>query len=766
MRKPGNYTVFLLLMLFISSCSNMKYISGNDPLYTGAKIRVTGAKQNKKQVSKELEKTLRPKPNSTILGLRPGLWIYNKAGEKPKGLKKWLKKKMGQAPVLLSSVDPEKVTEVMVSRLDNIGYFRSHLSFEIKRKGKKASVVYTAKVTDPYRFGNYTFPAPGDSLTRMISNFYEKNLLKRDQQYDLNILKQERIRIDGELKKNGYYFFSPEYLIFDADTTAGGKHVNFKLRIKNDLPAKSLIPYYINDVYISPAYSLNADSIQFREDTLLVNGYYYIDEGTFRPKAITRSVFLVKGERYNRDRYNLTIKRLMGMSVFSFVSIKFRDTINYAGTGLLDAKVLLTQRPIKSIMVEPDVVTKSNNYTGPALKLTFRNRNFLKGAELLSLSVDGNYEVQLSGSRRGYNSYEFGGTAKLYYPRFFLPFHIDEGKSVFVPKTKFEAGFRLIHRMLLFDMINLHFNYGYSWKTSEKDEFEIDPVALNFSKLIKRTDKFNELIRKNTYLRRSFEEQFTFGSVLSYTHNGLLGLDRRNMYYINGTLDVSGNSLSLIQSLFQPYKNTDSHPYDLFGYRYSQYTRVTGDGRHYYTFDKNNRIASRLMIGVGIPYGNSRVMPYLKQFFSGGANSIRAFLPRTVGPGSYVPPDSILQNSYFDQSGDIKLEANVEYRFTIISFLKGAVFLDAGNVWLMRADTNFPGGEFHADRFLKQVAVGTGIGLRIDISLFVIRFDIGMPLRKPTLAPGERWVLNKIDFGMPRWRRDNLVLNIAIGYPF
>ncbi len=754
-------------MLVFISCSNMKYIPEGDFLYTGARVKVeANPKVVKKQVRKELENTLRAKPNTSFLGLRPQLWIYNVTGNQPKGLKKWLQKNVGEPPVYLSNIDPERITMIMRSRLESEGYFKSTVRFEIRKKKKKATVEYTANVTTPYRIGNYDFPPAEDSLGAVIGATFDHKLIARESQYDLDVLKQERARIDAELKKVGYYFFNADYLLFEADTAIGDKHVNIRLTVKKDIPAKARIPYFLDKIYINPSYSLAADSLHEDVDTVYIDGYYYFNDGVFRPKAIIRSVFLKKGDKYNRDLYNLTIRRLMGISAFSFVNIKYSDRINESGNGLLDARILLTRGPAKSITIEPDLVTKSNNYSGPAVTLSFKHRNLLKGAELLLLTVDGNYEIQLAGSGKGYSSYEIGGGVRLYFPRFFLPFRVDQINGLNAPKTKFEAEIRLIHRMQLFDMANLKFTYGYTWRISDRDEFEVDPAALNFSKLLSQTAKFDELIAQNSYLRRSFEQQFTFGSTLSYTHNGLLGIQRRNQFYFNATIDLSGNVLSLFQSLVKPYKNTESHPYDLFGFNYSQYTKVTGDARYYFALDKNNRIATRLIAGVGIPYGNSKVMPYLKQFFSGGANSIRAFLPRTIGPGSYSPPDSIRLNSYFDQSGDIKLEVNLEYRFPIFSVLKGAIFLDAGNVWLMRADTNFAGGEFRANRFMQQIAVGTGIGLRIDASLFVIRFDIGIPLRKPALPQGERWVVNQVDFGNAKWRRNNLVLNIAIGYPF
>jgi outer membrane protein insertion porin family len=363
------------------------------------------------------------------------------------------------------------------------------------------------------------------------------------------------------------------------------------------------------------------------------------------------------------------------------------------------------------------------------------------------------------------NSWELGAGFQLVTPRFITPVKIRNESSINIPKTKIDIQLRALHRVGYFDMNGVNATYGYIWKESEYIEYEVNPIAVNYSKLRRTTLKFDSVLRSNPYLRRTFQEQFTFGSTASFTFNTLTGLPKRDQYFLNVMLDVSGNLASLAHSTFTGEKSTDERPYELFGSRFSQYSKLSIDFRYYNNFDKNNSLATRIILGAGIPYGNSLVMPYSKQFFSGGANSVRAFLPRSLGPGSYEIPDSI-SYGYFDQAGDLKLELNAEFRFGIVSLLKGALFVDAGNVWLTRKNEFLPGGEFESNRFIKEIAVGTGFGLRLDLSFFLIRFDLGIPLRKPYLPENERWVIDEINFGSPGWRRDNLVFNIAIGYPF
>jgi outer membrane protein assembly factor BamA len=776
LEKQINVSAFVLLLIFFSACNNTKYLKEGEDLYVGSKIKVESKDpiKDKSKIKTELDKLARPKPNERILWLRPKLWFYNIAGPNPKkGLKKWVKKKWGEAPVLLSDQHPKENANLMMNRLSSLGYFDSNVKYKINTSKRKATIEYTASVSKPYVISKITFPEPQDDLNTRIKTTEEKSLLKTGDQYNLDRIKDERVRIDYELKNSGYYFFVPDYLLFKADSNSTDNTISLQLVVKPDAPAKAKVAYVLNNIYILPSYSLTKDSIhKGKIDTIEYEGYHYINtDSAFYPSAIVRSIFLRKGDSYSRKSHNLTITRLMGMGVFKFASITFSDTI-VNNQGLLDVWINLTQLQKKSLQVQLQTVTKSNNYTGPALTLSYKNRNLSKGAELFIFNIDGNFETQLTGVKKGLNSFEVGANTQLFVPKFITPFKVRNESSQFVPKTKFDLGVRVLQRIEYFNMNSANFAYGYTWKETAQKEYQIDPISINFAKLLKTTDAFEKLLQENTFLRKSFEQQFTLGSKSSFTYNSIIGSEKRNQYYFNATLDLSGNLVYLFQSLLRKRtpeaseEITQHSPYTLFGYAYSQYSRISTDTRYYLTVDKDNKIATRLIAGVGVPYGNSSTMPYIKQFFSGGSNSIRAFLPRTVGPGTYKIPDSVSTRIFLDQAGDIKLEGNIEYRFTIISVLKGAIFLDAGNVWLIRPSADLPGGEFKPSTFQKELALGTGLGLRVDVSFFVLRLDLGIPLRKPYLPEKERWVADNIQFGSSSWRKENLVLNIAIGYPF
>jgi outer membrane protein assembly factor BamA len=456
----------------------------------------------------------------------------------------------------------------------------------------------------------------------------------------------------------------------------------------------------------------------------------------------------------------------MGMGVFRYVNIKFSDTL-VNGEGRLNAYISMTPNQRRSLQVEMQAVTKSNNYTGPALTASFKNRNLFHGAELFLFNLNTNYETQYSGSQKGLNSYELGANTQLLIPKFIIPFFSLHNLSAeFVPHTKIDLGFRNVNRVQYFSMNAANFSYGYTWKETARKAHELNPVAVNFAKLRNTTKAFDDLLLQNPFLKKSFEEQFTIGGNYSFTYNSLLNSTNQHQYFLNIMLDASGNSIYLAQTLTNGKRSAEDQPFTLFGYNYSQYSKLTTDGRYHFIINKNHSIATHVIWGVGVPYGNSTTLPYIKQFFSGGSNSIRAFLPRTVGPGTYRKPDSLLSRGFLDQAGDIKLEGSLEYRFNIIDPLKGAIFADAGNIWLFRANDELPGGAFNVHTFYRQLAVGTGFGLRLDITYFVLRFDLGMPLRRPYLAEHNGWVINQINFREGSWRAQNLVLNIAIGYPF
>jgi len=787
MRRKNNITLLwsslcwlgLCSTLLFSGCTGAKYLKDGETFYTGAEIdfdthgRRVG---RKKALRKDLDAYITPKPNNKLLGMRPGAWFYYVAGEpkKKNGLRGFIKNKLGQPPVLLKNATPERTAKTLAGQLNNEGYFESTVKPEVKTGKTESKVIYHVNLTRPYRLREINFPAGRDSTYAAIfRTLKDESLLAPKQRYDLQRLQAEQERIEKVLKDFGFYYFDDRYLIFEADSTVAERKVDLRLRLESGIPAKARKIYTLSEVKVFPNYVLAEDSLENASVVTHVNGVTYVEKGNmFRPEIITDVINLKKGDRYSREAQDLTLSHLMGLGVFKFVNIKFTDAGN--DSSMLRSNIFLTPLKKKSVRGEVQGVSKSNNFVGPGVTLTFTNRNFLRGAELFQLKLNTAYEVQISKQQQNpLNSFEFGFEASLTIPRFITPIKINYNSRKYLPKTIIKTGFNLQNRVGYYRLSSANAAYGYNWRETVSRTHELYPIDLNFVRTDKRSPAFNELVEQNPVLANSFENQFILGTRYSYTINTQLNetpmqkYEKRpyqtHSFYFNGNVDVAGNLLHTLQDAFNGEKTGSL---EIFGLPYSQYVKGDIDFRYYWQFDEHNKIASRLILGAGYAFGNSATLPYVKQFAIGGSNSIRAFPARSVGPGTYnvrTDPnsDELYKGTLFvDQRGDIKLESNVEYRFDIIRMLKGAVFVDAGNIWLWKEDSLRTGGKISSD-FLKQLAVGTGFGLRFDFSFFVLRFDTAFPLRQTS-----GWVTDEIDFASSSWRGKNLVFNIAIGYPF
>ncbi|MDP1746536.1 MAG: BamA/TamA family outer membrane protein, partial [Bacteroidota bacterium] len=603
-----------------------------------------------------------------------------------------------------------------------------------------------------------------DSLSHIILQEKEKSLIKEGEDYNLDKLKNERVRLDALLKNNGYFYFNPDYLLFKADTSQANHTVTFKLTLKDSVPKNALTVYRINNVFIDQDYSLNENAIEKSKDTLRFQNNFFIGKETdmkIRPKVILRSVYLKKQEIYSRKNHNITLNRLMSMGNFKFVRIKFSDS-DTSAYGYLDVTILMTPMPKHTFRSEMDLVSKSNNYLGPRLNLSYLNRNTFNGAELLNINLAGSYEAQFSGQNKNLYSYSLSPQVELYFPRFLVPFKI-RTNSMYIPKTRISLSYTYLKRVNYFDMRTFQFTYGFKWKENIRKEHQLNPISVSYTSIANKSASFAELLASNPFLKKSYEEQFIAGGSYSFIYNEQVESEKKIQYFFHLSTEVAGNSFSLINSIEGKGVSSDN-PSKVLGSIYSQFAKISVDGRSYYNFENRNKIAMRVFAGVAKPYGNSSILPYTKQFFSGGPNSIRAFHINSVGPGTHQQNADL--NGFLQLGGDVKLEANAEFRFNIARFFKGALFADAGNIWLLKSNPANSAKPFSSLRFYNEFAVGAGVGLRIDLSFFILRFDLATPLRKPWLEENKRWVVDQINFGNPSWRSENLILNVAIGYPF
>ncbi|WP_373523960.1 BamA/TamA family outer membrane protein [Aquiflexum sp.] len=765
--------LYLVFLITVPSCGVKKFIPEGESLYTGAEL-VLDADLPKRELSaleNDLEPLIKPDPNSKILGVRFGLWAHYKGSkEKPGFINRFLKKKIGEKPVYLSDVQPERTGNILTNRLENKGYFYALYKYEVQEKEDFSSIKYSLEFGEPYRLE--TIELLGDTLEviREIANDFDKTLLTKGTKLDLDALKEERERIDSQLKSKGYYNFNPDLLIFEADTNHyEDRKFDLYLRLKSNTPAKSTYPYTIEHINVFPNYALNEDTTD--ADTVTINGIDIIQEGkVFKPHLLEQYILFKEGTKYNPRTSRLTSNRLSSIGNFRYVNISFdqTDTVRLEdGTYSLDAKILLSPLSKRSLRAEIQGVTKSNSFVGPALLLSFQNRNLFHGGELLTFTTKFGYEQQiLAGDREGLRSIELGLQGSLIFPRVIFPGPVNNRFQYSIPKTKISTGFEYQNRTDLYVLNSYNASFGYLWTVNRYVYHEFNPISLSVVNLARTTPRFEEILNSNTFLRRSFEQQFISGMNYTFNFNQLVDTEKKNAIFFATTVDFAGNLFKGINTILD-----SKNPGFVFGLEYAQYLKGEFDLRYYHKFTQEKVFVTRLFSGLGVPLGNSSSLPFVKQFFAGGPRSVRAFRIRSLGPGTYRPLGADA-GGFFDQAGDIRLEGNMEYRFPFNKYLKGAFFVDAGNVWLYNenpalvsdVDPNKGRGKFSSE-WAKELGVGTGFGLRIDIQLFVLRFDLAIPVRKPWELENKRW-LQSFNFGDGDWRRQNMILNFAIGYPF
>lgn len=750
------FLVVLSIAMAVSpSCSVRKYIPEEEFLYTGAKLDIEKDENVKdfKRVEAELEDVLRPEPNSKFLGVRWGLYFHYKAQDNPNFITRFLNKKMGEEPVYESQVDLQHIEKVLNNRLENQGFFLSSVSSEVIRKEKKkqSEAVYKLNVAEPYLIENYTVEADSLPIYKDIRETMEESIIKIGNRFNLNALKVERERIDRALKLKGYYNFNPDFLVFEADTNQHKKRsFDLFLRLKKEAPQAALIPYRLTKVEVHPNYILGNRDHEETETEL--NGKTYVQgEVFFKPERLDPFILLKEGDYFNPNKSRYTSRRLGSIGAYRFINIQYEeiDSLSTSEEGALKANIYLSPMKKRVLRTEIQMVSKSNNFTGPGIVATISNRNLFKGGETLNISTNFGYEMQIaSGGQEGLHTIQAGLEPELIFPRMLSPIPINTNFFRYsIPKTKIALSMQFQNRSQLYSLVGTTATFGYLWNANRYVSHQFNPISVNYLHLANTSSEFEEILNQNPFLKNSLDQKFIAGLTYSFTYNGLIDQQRAHQFYFNTNLDIAGNLVNLLSG-------GGDRPREVLGLEYSQYAKVDVDFRYHLQVGSSQKIATRIFAGIGIPYGNSEVMPFSRQYYSGGPFSVRAFRIRSLGPGNYNPEQSSGTGSFFDQTGNLRLEANLEYRFPIISFLKGALFADAGNVW-NTDDNSLTGGKF-SSKFIDELGIGVGAGLRVDVQNFVIRFDLASPIHTPYLPVGERWYF---DYKNP-------ILNFAIGYPF
>lgn len=731
---------FLWVSILLGSCTGLKRISEDDPLYTGASIKFSESAPS--IIRNSAKSTLQPTPNSTFLWMRPALARNTMLSDSAKQKKFW--RNSLQDPVLLSQTDPDLVSRAISSRVFHHGYFNNYVDWDTIRNGKTVELRYSVQLGKPRIISRVFYPKKEDSLTADISSLRKNSLLIPGTRYSLETLKEERRRIESGLKDLGYIQFKDSHLEYRIDSTSQSDSLSIALVIKQDIPSDARISYKLRKIRIHDDFRLN----NYAPDTLKIDNYSIISQDKrLRAQPLINGLFVAPDKTYSQSNHSRTVQYMSQLPLIRYATMKYFETDS---AGYIDAGLYLTQRKRFAYTAEFNTIFRSTNYFGPGFVLSFKDRNLRAGSEELSLNLRGRFELQIADGVIN-PAVELGAEVQYDIPNAW-PGIIRKFSRNNIPTTRIVVGYNYFNRLDLYLLNSLYLDFGYRWKSRKVYSHIFNPIEISYTSVPEnsKSDAFREYLAQNPGVQRSFEDQLILGTGYDFTYNS--GDLRKNYLYFNGGVDFSGNLASLLSNTFNSSRNSEGE-YTLLGIPFSQYVRFRTDLRYEYQLSKGSSVATRFITGLGFPYGNSIVLPYIKQFFVGGTNSLRSFLARSVGPGSEAPPEG-----FTDLTGDMRLEANIEYRFSFTNRLKGALFMDAGNIWLVNTDPNRPNATFKWPGWINEVAVSVGWGLRWDFEYIVARLDFGYTLRTPYLPEGQRWA-KEINFLDP-------TLNFAIGYPF
>lgn len=813
LKYKNRLIIFFGLVLVLGSCSPTRRLKANE--YLLVKNSVVESKPLKKSEKDDISDYVLPRTNKKFLGFwRFYLQIYNlpnpdkiainkekqlmKLNEKnqkiaeynakvvpPKKEKKYKKEtllfgewlqKNGEAPVLLDSIKIRKSKELLTNYAQNKGFFQAWVSDSVIIKKQMATVIYTVHRGPAYYVDTIRQEVNDPMINYYIMATESKTKLKNGMKYDLQKFDEERIRITEVLKNNGYYFFNKDYLKYTADTITDSGHIFMRMKLTNpdftvlqDVNGKidtvkvtEHKKFKINEVFVIPNYQINPEDIK-TIDTVRYKEYTFIfyNKKNYNPKIIAHNIFFQKGQYYSSSNEIRTQKALSELRNFKYINIKFQPIITDDKNNLLNCIVELSPMPKQNLGVEAQGTNTAGNL-GISLAANYVNKNLFKGAEQFEVKIYGGAEIgtsaisnSLSPFKLGpFNTVEAGINVSLLANRFLLPIKIDKIQKFVKPKTRFSVSFNYQTRPDYSRTVG-SINFGYEWSTNSRIKHIFNPAEISFVNVL-RTDTFTNYIISigDLFVLNSFFSHYIQNSSYTFLYNSLDLNVKKDFIFFRGNVQWGGNILALISEIGQDVPDANGFHTVFGGIPYSQYARVEADFRYYVHPHKYHSFAFRALFGVGIPYGNSRVTPFEKAFFIGGSNDLRAFLPRSMGPGSYLNASA----TRIDQVGDIKILVNAEYRAKIYRFIEGALFADFGNIWLMRPDIYRPGGEF-SSKFIEELAFGAGAGIRLNFGFFIFRLDVAFPFRDPRLPSGQRWVIANLTPEMVRY-------NVAVGYPF
>lgn len=762
------YKIIRLFVLFILlySCSPTKYVAEKEYLLNRVKVE-TG---DKKVSKAEIKKNIRQKPNTRILGVaRFHLGLYNLSGRnEKKRFNKWLRR-IGEAPVIYNDFMTGRSVEQIKLYLRNKGYYNAEVKDSVYYKKKKAFLTYFVEpgpITTIEEFSyrdkyNYTSGGLPDTVKIMqeILEDTSATLVRSGQPLDVDVLERERERITRNLREKGYFNFSKNFVQYYADTAYTKEAFRAWLLmsiVNNPTDTNAYRKYYIKNININfdydPVLLMNRNDSSYIDTVYGEYGIQYRGKLKIKPKLILETIQFKIGELYNVKKVLDSYSRLQALNLFKFINIVFRE--EKGGFLVCDIQLTPLKRQSYNVFLEG---THNSGNIGVGGNLTYNHRNLFKSGENLTFSIWGALKKEQFNESKIFSTKELGAEIKLISPQFWMPvFKMKDFRRNFAPKTSISLSYSYEYTPF-YDRRIASAKFGYFWRKADKKwRYNFDLIDLNYVMMQQVDSGFLAGLR-NEYVRSAYESHLILSADFSAVFTDQQLNVPGNYNYFRANLETSGNLLWALDKLFHaPRVEKDGKRYyKVFGNQYAQFIKADGEYRFNHYLNKANTIVYRLFLGCGYPYGNMKALPFEEAFYGGGANGIRAWQARTLGPGSYESA-----RNYPNSVGDFKLEANVEYRFKLFWLLEGALFLDAGNIWNINKYEEREGSMLRKD-FYKQIAMGTGTGLRLDANFFLLRFDWGIKVRDPAKPEHKRFVL----WDNGRWMK-HTVFNIAIGYPF
>ena len=772
----------LLFLIFFASCNPTKRISQGEYLLNSYQVEI----DNKNIGKDQLKSYVHQKPNKRIVGARFHLWLYNSSKiDKDNKWNVWLRKN-GEEPEIWQQSKTDKTVENLENYLEKRGYYHAIVTDTVIFKKKKANVFYRIKTGLPHTINKLTYYIPDSSIAKLVFADTINSTIKKGMLLDEDFLKTETKRIENNLRNKGYYSFAVDFIECKADSTIADRKVNLEFQFKphTERTEDNKVVETAYPIHTICSVTVNANMQNSSIDNALEikphqhGDVKFIISEKFPVKvsAINNAIFIYPDSLFRISDVNQTYQHLYGLRNFRLINIEFKEEAGQTGSQMRELDCVINLLPLTKQSIQPEFeLTNSEGNIGGGLRLLFHNKSLFGHAEYFDLKLRGLIEaVSVENTMQFRTKMEYEAEASLNIPKFMIPFSPSQFTRKYNPKTTVSVSYNYQQYPEYFVRTVFNTSFGYNWRSSDVNIHLVKLLDVIFVQLPDKylSTSFEETLNRFPYLKNSYQSHMVASNSYTFVRDMRLA-NINNAFYIRANIESAGLLLNTIYKMSDNSQQPDA-PYETFGNDFSQFVKGEIDLRYIYTINNKNRLVARSFTGIGVPYGNSKTinpttgkaiaaMPFEKKYYAGGANSMRGWRLRSLGPGSFKDDGSLLSTSYPNNTGDIKLEANLEYRFKLVWRMEGALFMDLGNIWDTHKDEDRPGADFRFDRFYKEFASNAGIGFRFDFSYVVLRADLGMKIRDP--AGSGRWAFeNRPDGKRLNWK-DDFCLSIGIGYP-